>query len=60
MRDHRYFEKLEEAFAYCFRDEPQPMTADEGRAFGCSCLQAEKDATWRLHNPPQKDLFHRG
>ena len=60
MRDNRYFQKLDEAFAHCFSDEPRPLSDGEQMEFNRSCLQATNDATWRLHNPPQKDLFSRG
>ena len=42
-------------------DSPvQPLSDGERREFDRSCNQATADAEWRIHNPPQTDLFHRG
>lgn len=42
-------------------DQPViPLSDEEMREFKRSVAQADRDATWRLHNPPQRDLFHRG
>lgn len=59
MRDSHYQQKLEAAFACVFGEVP-PITDEEVQRHDAAANQATAQSEWRLHNPPQKDLFSRG